>query len=111
MADCNACVAIVLYTPHKDRHPKDSIYPNRRFHKYGQSYNLFSPFNNEKHDPTHCTIVSLCRLRSARVNPNLIRRTMNSLTAAIQDMGIDHRGTDISVAQELLNGPDVVAIL
>jgi hypothetical protein len=35
---------------------------------------------------------------------------MNSLTAAIQDMGIDHRGTDISVPQELLNGPDVVSI-
>jgi len=36
---------------------------------------------------------------------------MNSLTAAIQDMGIDHRGADISVPQDLLNGPDVVAIL
>ena len=36
---------------------------------------------------------------------------MNSLTAAIQDMGIDHRGADISVPQELRNGPDVVAIV
>jgi hypothetical protein len=35
---------------------------------------------------------------------------MNSLTAAIQDMGIDHRGTDISMPQELLSGRDVVSI-
>ena len=58
----------------------------------------------------HCTIVSLCRLQSARIDPKLIRRTMNSLTAAIQDMGIDHRGADISVPQELLNGPGVVSV-
>ena len=35
---------------------------------------------------------------------------MNSLTASIQDMGIDYRGTDSAVPQELLNGSDVVAV-
>jgi len=55
-----------------------------------------------------------CQPLPATVDPNhpkLIRRAMNSLTAAIQDMGIDHRGTDIFVPQEFLNGPDVVAVL
>jgi hypothetical protein len=31
-------------------------------------------------------IVSLCQLGSARIDPRLIRRTMNSLTAAIQNV-------------------------
>ena len=36
---------------------------------------------------------------------------MNSLTAAIQDMGIDHRGANILVPEKFLNSPDVVSIL
>ena len=35
---------------------------------------------------------------------------MNSLTAAIQDMGVDHRGADILVAQEFLNCANVVTV-
>jgi len=29
----------------------------------------------------------------------------------IQDVGVDHRGPDVGVAQELPNGSDVVAVL
>jgi len=35
---------------------------------------------------------------------------MNSLTAAIQDVGIDHGGAHVLVAKELLNGPNIVPV-
>src|SRR3989338_6835765 len=40
-----------------------------------------------------------------------MRRTVDSPTTAVQNVGVDHGRTDIYVPQELLNGPDVVAIL
>jgi len=36
---------------------------------------------------------------------------MNSLTAAIQDMGINHRGAHVFVSQDFLNCVNVVTVL
>jgi hypothetical protein len=48
--------------------------------------------------------------RSSRrpVATQLIKRTPDATSALIQDMRIDHRRADISMAKEFLNGPDVV---
>ena len=35
---------------------------------------------------------------------------MNSLTITVQDMGIDHRGTDVFVSKQFLHGANIVAI-
>ena len=40
-----------------------------------------------------------------------IQRTANSATSFIQNMGINHGGFDILMAQEFLNGTDIVVIL
>jgi hypothetical protein len=44
-------------------------------------------------------------------HPKLVHGTMNFLAAAIQEMGIDHHGADVSVPQKLLDGADIVAVL
>jgi hypothetical protein len=36
---------------------------------------------------------------------------MNTLSASIEDVGVDHGGFDIFVAEEFLDGADVVAVL
>jgi hypothetical protein len=54
-----------------------------------------------------CTEARDIRLR--RLQP--ICRTAHTERAAIQHMRVDHRRADISVAEELLDGADVVAIL
>jgi hypothetical protein len=38
-----------------------------------------------------------------------VQRAAHSAPAAVQDMGVDHRGRHVLVAQELLHRPDVVA--
>ncbi len=38
-----------------------------------------------------------------------VRRAAHALAAAVEHMGVDHRRLDIPVAEELLDGPDVVA--
>jgi len=48
--------------------------------------------------------VSLCRLGSAWINPKSVGRTVNSLAAAVQYVGVDHRGADVSVAHEESRG-------
>jgi len=44
----------------------------------------------------------------ARVNRSLVERTADRQAAAIQNVGIDHGGLDILVAEEFLNGSDIV---
>jgi len=39
----------------------------------------------------------------------LIERAADAEGAAIEDVGVDHGGRDVAVAQKLLDGPDVVA--
>jgi hypothetical protein len=36
---------------------------------------------------------------------------MNSQTASVQDMGVNHRRADVSVAQQLLDRPNIIPIL
>ena len=38
-----------------------------------------------------------------------VGRALHALAAAVEDVGVDHGGADAPVAEELLNGPDVVA--
>jgi hypothetical protein len=40
-----------------------------------------------------------------------IRGAPESEGAACGDMGVDHRGSDVGVAEEFLNGPDVCSRL
>jgi hypothetical protein len=40
-----------------------------------------------------------------------IARTPHTERAAIQDVRVDHRGADVRVAEQLLNGSDVVPVL
>ncbi len=40
----------------------------------------------------------------------VVRRTRHPLTPAVQDVGVDHRGLDAGVAQELLDSSDVVSL-
>ena len=40
-----------------------------------------------------------------------IKQANDTTTAAIENMGVDHRGFDIFVAEEFLDGADVVAAL
>lgn len=40
-----------------------------------------------------------------------IQRTADAATASVENMGVDHRGLDAGMAQELLHRPDVVAVL
>ena len=39
-----------------------------------------------------------------------VGRTRDAGRAAVEDMGVDHRGAHVIVAQELLNGPDIASI-
>ena len=41
----------------------------------------------------------------------LVQRAPDASSSLVQDMGINHRRTDIAVAQELLYGPDIVSSL
>ena len=38
------------------------------------------------------------------------QRTDDAVAAAVEDVSVDHGGADILVAQQLLHGPDVVAV-
>lgn len=40
-----------------------------------------------------------------------VRRAVHSTSASVQDMGIDHGRTDVLMPKELLDRPDVVAVL
>ncbi len=40
---------------------------------------------------------------------NLIERAPDTEAAAVEDVGVDHGRTDVAVAEELLDGSDVVA--
>ena len=40
-----------------------------------------------------------------------VKRAADAAAAAVQDVGVDHRGADVAVAQQLLDGSDVVAAL
>lgn len=46
-----------------------------------------------------------------RGGQDAVRGAAHRAAPPVQDMGVDHRGAHILVAQELLDGPDVVAIL
>ena len=40
-----------------------------------------------------------------------IQRAFDRQSAALEDVGVDHGGTDIFMAEEFLNGADVVPVL
>jgi hypothetical protein len=40
-----------------------------------------------------------------------VQRAPDAATAAVEDVGVDHRGRDVAVVQELLDGANVVAVL
>ena len=40
-----------------------------------------------------------------------VHRTSYAAPAAVEDVGVNHRGTDIPVTQQLLDRPDVVSVL
>lgn len=40
---------------------------------------------------------------------DLIQRAADATPTAIQDMGVDHGGRHIAVAQQFLDGPNVIA--
>ncbi len=42
---------------------------------------------------------------------SLIQRAAHRPAAAVEDVGVDHRGADVFVTQEFLDGADIVAIL
>ena len=46
-----------------------------------------------------------------RVRSQPVRRTAHAEAATVQHMGVDHRGRDVLVTQQLLHRPDVVTIL
>jgi hypothetical protein len=41
----------------------------------------------------------------------LVSRTVHRPTASIQDVRVDHRRPHVAVPEQLLNGPDIVAVL
>ena len=41
----------------------------------------------------------------------MIRRAAHSAPPTVEDVGVDHRGPQVPVAQELLDGADVVTVL
>lgn len=45
------------------------------------------------------------------INLQPVRRTPHSSTPSIQHVGVHHCGRRVAVAQQLLNGPDIVAVL
>ena len=44
-------------------------------------------------------------------NIQFVEQTIHSLPAPIRDMGVNHGRTDIRMTEQLLNGPNVIAIL
>ena len=44
----------------------------------------------------------------SRAAPETIQRATHAFAAPIENMGIDHRGFDIVVAQEFLYGSDII---
>ncbi len=49
--------------------------------------------------------------RQGRWHNQTINGAPYASTVAVQDVGVHHRSADVTVAEELLDGPDVVAIL
>ncbi len=43
--------------------------------------------------------------------PEPVQRAANTFAAPIENMGIDHRGFDIVVAQEFLYGSDIITVI
>ena len=39
-----------------------------------------------------------------------VGRASDAGRPAVEDVSVDHRGTDVAVAQELLDGPDIVVV-
>ena len=39
-----------------------------------------------------------------------VRRAANASSALVQDVGVDHGGVDVAVAQQFLDRPDIVPI-
>src|SRR5690606_22704049 len=54
---------------------------------------------------------SMGRIYPSRVQGLAIQRAADAVAAAVEDVGIDLRGGDILVAQQLLDGANVVALL
>ena len=40
----------------------------------------------------------------------MIGRASDCIGTSVEDVGVDHRGANVFVAEELLNGADVVAV-
>ena len=62
----------------------------------------------------HTVFLSRTAFRRIRIRTAMserVDRASDPSRAAIQHMGVDHRCLDILVAQELLNRPDIVAVL
>ena len=57
--------------------------------------------------------VSLFRLtrRTLHLQSEAISRAVDSPTASVQDMGVDHRRAHVLVAQQLLDGPTIIPVL
>lgn len=53
--------------------------------------------------------VSVCMPRDLLLEP--VEGTADSMAAAVEDMGVDHGGLDMFVAEKLLHGPDIVTAL
>jgi hypothetical protein len=49
-------------------------------------------------------------LQPRQADDESVYRASDSFPAAVQDVGVNHRGAHIAVSQEFLHGPDVVCI-
>ena len=52
--------------------------------------------------------LDICGQRGPAPGPKLVERAPDAAPALVQDMGIDHRRSDIAMAEQFLDRPDVV---
>jgi hypothetical protein len=81
----------------------------------GHSLSGVATVRPSRHRPTDAPLIAVGGRPTAGAWPRLsetIQRTPDtSPPCVVEDMSVDHRGGDIHVAEQLLDGPDVVAVV
>ncbi len=64
----------------------------------------------DRRSPRRARCVCLGVLGCGRTELQVIEWTPDPATASVEDVGVDHGGADAAVAEELLNGADVITV-
>jgi hypothetical protein len=71
---------------------------------------MLNDVKNLRADQEFCGVIGCFVLITSKTLGQPVSRTANALTAAIQNVRVNHGRTNIAVPQKFLNGSNVIAI-